>query len=307
MPDPGQPENIFGFKEKYPLQPKVYPKEFLDSLDFSPSQKDNTVLLSELRGFFEKTVVESESLTASISEREGVQVEAKRIQDQSRLTLGLPAARILEKDGQSFFEFSFENDLKIIVRGKTEITPLGSLERLEAYPIEYLLVKGKNENYLDLMSLREKGVLALFSFADASASFTPGRTIRTRGGSTSYPPTLRLGVPVEEKQGVKSWRPQNFKIIYLHELGHAILEGEEKEKPEDERNANAIAMQVARQINRLYPEADFFDLEETARDNEQALRQSYDPLIVTPETPLEQIASNEARVAARSQKYLSKF
>lgn len=287
MLEPSNPEGIFSLKESSPLKPQVYNQEFLTSLGFSVSQKDNTALLGEFQDFFGRTV------------------EAKRIQDESRLALGLPVTRVLEKNGESFFEFSFGRNLKIIVRSKTETTLVGLSKRLEVYSIEHLLIKGKDKNYLDLMSLKEKGVHAVFYLMDAIAGFAPRKTIRTRGGPISYPPTLRLGVPVKERQGRKMWKPQSFSGDYLHELGHAILEGTEGEKPQDERSANAVGLQIARQINRLYPQDEFFDLRELARDNEIALR-PYDPWLIIPQTPIEQVASNQGRKAVRADKILEK-
>jgi len=46
------------------------------------------------------------------------------------------------------------------------------------------------------------------------------------GGRINCPATITLGISVAEKQGAKAWDSEDLKHAYLHELGHAILEGQ---------------------------------------------------------------------------------
>lgn len=223
--------------------------------------------------------------------------------DESRLNRVLvPDVQFLTKDNEKYISIKIGENSQIIVRDQVVLTRMGNGRKYEGFPIETYLIKGKNRNFLDLKSLVKKDTRQLISFSDRACSFASERFFVQV--NETYPPDVFITVQTTKNEtGQLVWDAHSTASIFLHENSHDICDDYHREykidmgmKEQKERDVNAVAIYLARTVNRKYPDDQFIDMSRLTSFIEHQLKTGYDPPESDPHpTDIIKGASNKLR------------
>lgn len=294
--DISQTDNAFATTHKEFLTPHILGpiEKVAEEMGYSEvNNNDVKTELNKFEFFFNRTgllVDDPNSLTGN-----------KTVNDSDRETLSLPTPRVLEKDGVLHFEFTMGPNLKIITETNSVETILGLGKFVEGLPIKHVFIGGDDQTTIDITKLRMGDPVAnLLSFSGRGSGFSPARSY-SEGGKV-YPAEIYITMPTNKNDGRATWDPDSFKFLFMHENDHAYLsELDLTSVPQRtsyviERDANALALNTTRKLQRLFPEANYLNIYEHQHWLEQQLLEGYDTGPIDPKnTPLESVASSNLR------------
>lgn len=288
--------SLFSYFERNPLNPLVVEgQKSFQALGFEKVESDEAQkLLQKFQDFFSQNVLFKKDPEALFG---------KLIEDPSRSEIKPPKMDVLKKGKDYFLSFVWKN-IVIITEPQPVKTYMGWDLRVEGLSVKHMLLKGNEDKWLDLISLRPKEPIRyLITFAQAGSGYSPARVYTMKGKpiSPEYPSDVLLSLETNMK---------DFPYLFLHENTHARLAHHQTGIPSirKERDANALAIQTARLINRLYPKSDFIDMNKLTQWAETQLKEGYDPKVeeLFPYVNRENFASTRLRAAFRSGKFKRK-
>lgn len=231
--------------------------------------------------------------------------------DSSREVIQPPPFSILEKDGNYYYEIQFGSKLTLITEAKPKTVLFKYFERFEGLPIEHVLVSGDDETVIDLTSI-VIGAKAenLLSFSDRNSGRVPPRRYKpSEDRVLEYGPNVLFCMPVEkgESEDVPIWAPDSAIYLYLHENAHQSLSAagvENDSMYRDEREANALVLNLTRRILRTFPKARYLDATVHRNWIEKQLAEGYDKRMTEAdlhksEYSMDDIATNKLRAVNR--------
>lgn len=226
------------------------------------------------------------------------------INDSERANLPKPECKIVERDGNKYFQIQIDPDTILITHTKPVEQLFNGFYLFSGLQVTNFLARGKDGTYIDLRSLAPSNTDTFFTFAAEQTGFEEPTTYDMGGNSIHhYGARIFLGAETKsDSEGKISWDTPGLKYAMLHEIGHAYQTDNDPsiKVAVSERNASAIALALNRKIVEKYPNANYFNKEGMKEYYERNLKDTYD-LFTLGKTPnwqeltLEDIASQENR------------
>src|SRR3989344_632567 len=203
----------------------------------------------------------------------------------------------LKKSGEPYLALEFDEGTKIIVRPELEWKFVPARQHQVGNRIENVLIRD-NDDYIDLLTVipRRSRVASYLSF------YSHGLHVGETESQESF-----VYLPVKWRADSTSWDTSGFRYVLLHELSHEQLRDIHSQKrltmthEEIERQTNANALQITRQLQKRFPDKHFLDTGGQAEWIENQLRRN-DPDDIYRQEEVPEVASNFARKIVRNKR-----